>query len=128
MSSTVQKVALAFGVVFVVIGVLGFVLGSSTMDTRLMIGLFHVNLVHNVVHLVFGVWGLVASRSGKWAETYAEVGGVVYLVLALVGFFAPNGFGLIPIGSHNIWLHGLIGLILAYVGFGAVEVDDSDIM
>ena len=118
MSTAVQKVAAVFGVVFLAIGVLGFVQGGRTMSPEHMLGLFRVNLVHNIVHLVFGVWALASIRSEKAAETYAQIAGVVYLILALLGFFAPSGFGFVPIGGHNIWLHSLLGLVLLYFGFG----------
>ena len=125
MSTAVQKVAVGFGVIFVVIGILGFVLGSRTMDAKPMLGLFHVNLVHNILHLLFGIWALTSSRKEKSAETYSQIAGVVYLILALLGFFAPTGFGKVPLGDHNIWLHAVIGLTLIYFGFGASLGDEE---
>jgi hypothetical protein len=125
MSTPLQKVSAVFGAVFLLIGILGFVLGSSSMSPDHLFGLFRVNIVHNIVHALFGAWGLVASRTHAMAESYAQIAGVVYLVLALLGFFAPDGFGFVPIGDHNIWLHGLIGLVLLYFGFGSVLAEDN---
>ena len=124
MSTPVQKVSAIIGVVFLLIGVLGFVFGTAGMPPDHLFGIFRVNLLHNIVHLAFGAWGLAASRTQIAAESYAQVAGVVYVVLALLGFFAPSGFNLVPIGGHNIWLHSVIGLVLLYFGFGASLADE----
>ena len=122
----VKRIAMLFGVVFIVVGILGLVapggmqMGDVNNPTKLL-GLFPINVLHNVVHLLFGVWGLAASRSFNAAATYAKVGGVIYLVLACLGFVAPTTFGLIPIGGNDIWLHCLLGIVLAAVGFTAKD-------
>lgn len=119
-----RKVALIFGIVFLLVGVLGLVtpggMGmSADPPSAMILGLFPVNVLHNVVHLLFGVWGIVASRSWNGAKTYGQIGGVIYIVLAVLGFVAPTTFGLIPIGGNDIWLHAVLGLVLAGVGFTA---------
>jgi hypothetical protein len=120
----VQQVARIFGVAFLLIGILGFVTGGMSMEADpalapKILGLFPVNVLHNVVHLLFGVWGLAASRSATGATQYAQIAGGIYLVLAVLGFVAPTTFGLIPIGGHDIWLHALLGGVLVAVGFMA---------
>ena len=122
--STVQRVAQVFGIVFVLVGILGFVAsgGDMTADpgmAPMLLGLFPVNALHNGVHLGFGIWGLAASRSWSGAKTYCQIGGVAYLVLALAGFIAPDFFGIMPIGGNDIWLHAVLGIALAYFGFTA---------
>lgn len=123
MTTTVQKIAMVFGVVFLLVAIVGFISPNGmamTVDPPgLLLGMFPVNLLHNVVHLLFGIWGLAAARSWSGAKTYAQVGGVIYLILALCGYFVPNGFNLVPLGGNDIWLHALLGLILAAVGFTA---------
>lgn len=116
--TTVQRVAQIFGVIFLIIGIAGFFF-SMSMDEALLLGLFPVNVAHNIVHLLFGLWGLAAARSFAGAKSYAQITGVLYLVLAVLGFVDPSGFGLIPIGGNDIWLHAAIGLVLSYVGFTA---------
>ena len=120
----VRRVAMVFGVVFLAIGVLGLISeGGMSMAAdpapAMVLGMFPVNLLHNIVHLAFGVWGLVASRTFAGAKTFAQVGGVIYIVLAIAGFLMPTTFGFIPIGGNAIWLHAVIGLVLAGVGFTA---------
>jgi hypothetical protein len=122
--TTVQRVAQIVGWAFVLVGVAGFFVTGMSMDADVetaprLLGLFPLNVLHNIVHLLFGVWGIVASRTFEGSRTYGRVGGVAYLGLALLGFIAPDMFGLVPIGSHDIWLHVLLGAVLAGVGFTA---------
>ncbi len=122
----VKRVAMVFGVVFLLVGILGLVSsGGMSMGADpapgMLLGMFPINVVHNVVHLLFGVWGVMAARSFAGAKMYAQLGGIIYLVLAICGFFIPTTFGLIPIGGSDIWLHALLGIVLAGVGYTAKE-------
>ena len=121
MRTTVQRVALIFGIVFLLVGVLGLITeGGMDMESdAMLLGMFPVNLLHNIVHLLFGVWGLLAARAWSSARTYAQIGGVIYLVLAVLGRVAEDGFGLVPLGGNDVWLHALLGIVLAGVGFSA---------
>ena len=120
--TTVQRVAQVFGIVFLLVALLGFFTTGTSMEADParaphLLGLFPVNLLHNFVHLAFGIWGLAAARSFGAATSYARIAGVLYLLLAVLGFVAPSGFGLVPLGSHDIWLHAVLGIALAAVGF-----------
>ena len=120
----VQRAALIFGVVFVTVGLLGFVASGGSMEADpamapLLLGLFPVNVLHNLVHLGFGAWGLVASRSWNAAKTYLVVGGAIYAVLAVLGLIAPDLFGLVPIGGNDIWLHALLAVAMLAIGLTA---------
>jgi len=120
----VRRVALVFGIVLVLVGILGLVsAGGMEMGADpaagMLLGMFPVNLLHNIVHLLFGIWGLVASRSFAGAKLYAQVTGVIYLVLAICGLVIPTPFGFIPIGGADIGLHAVLGLVLAGIGFTA---------
>ena len=126
-TTTVQRTALVFGIVFLLVGFSGLFMTGTTMDADMetaprLFGLFPVNLLHNLVHLGFGVWGLAAYRSFGASRAYARIGGVAYLALALLGFLVPELFGIMPIGGNDIWLHVLLGAVLAGVGFSARDV------
>ena len=127
MKSTVQTVSLVFGIGFLAATAAGFlVTGMSNMDPNpetapRALGLFPVNVIHNLVHLVFGVWGVVAMKSYDAARTYCRISGVIYLVLFVLGFIVPTGFGLVPLGGTDPWLHLALGLPLAIVGFTAKD-------
>ena len=119
-----RKVALVFGIVFVLVGFLGLItpggmqMGADPAPGHIL-GMFGVNLVHNIVHLLIGGWGIVASRSWGGAKSFLSLAGLLYIVLAICGFFIPTTFGLIPIGGNDIYLHGVLGVIMAALGFTA---------
>lgn len=121
--TTVQRVAQIFGIVFILVAIAGFITpGGMSMDATnpaMLMGMFPVNLLHNVVHLLFGLWGLAASRSWAGSKQYATVAGAIYLVLAILGFVAPDGFGLVPLGGHDRWLHIVLAAGLLYFGMTA---------
>jgi len=120
-----QKVAQIFGWVFIVVGVLGFVPiamigGTMGMQPSMMLGLFPVNVVHNLVHLAFGIWGIMAAKSAAGAVQYCKIGGVIYLLLGVIGFIAAIEVmlhGFVPLNGFNAWLHLVLGAVLAYFGF-----------
>jgi hypothetical protein len=119
--TTVQRLAQLFGIVFLLVAIIGFVASGGSMESdpemaEKILGLFPVNLVHNGVHLGFGIWGLLAARNFDGARNYGIIGGVMYLVLAVLGYVAPDGFGLVPLGGNDIWLHGILGLGLLAAG------------
>ena len=120
--STVQMVALLFGAIYLVAGVLGFLPflgGSSTMTNHALLGLFNINLLHNLVHIVIGIAGLAAAASVANSRMFCQVVGVVLLLLGVLGVFVANPLGLLYIGGLDIALHLVSGAVLAYFGFAA---------
>jgi hypothetical protein len=127
MTTTLQKLAGVFGVVFILIAILGFI-APGGMDmavepaTGMVLGIFPVNLLHNIVHLLFGIWGLVAARTWTGSKSYFTGAGIIYAVLTVVGFLSPTGFGLVPLGGSDIWLHAVLAVVLLAIGFTAKPV------
>ncbi len=121
--------ALIFGIVFLAVGALGFVPGAVTPlhpghtpamgNNGQLLGLFPVNEVHNIVHLLFGVWGLVASRGLAASVTYARAVAIIYAVLTVMGFIPglSTMFGLAPLYGNDIWLHAVLAAAAAYFGW-----------
>ena len=124
--SPAQTVAKLVGVTFLLVGVLGFIPGITTHYGDLkfagedsgakLLGLFQVSILHNIVHLLFGIVGLALARTWSGARTYLIGGGVVYLALWILGLI--NGADWIPANNADDWLHfglgvGLIGLGVA---------------
>lgn len=122
--TTIQRVAQIFGWIFIVLGVVGLVWPGGLSMTATMgpeqprlFGIFPINLLHNVVHVALGAWGVLAARTWASAKSYALGAGTLYAILAVAGFFIPTFFGLVPIGGNVIWLHVLLAVVL--IGFGA---------
>ena len=101
-----KPLALVFGVVFLLIGILGFV--PALAPNEMLLNIFHVNAAHNVVHLLTGVVALLAG-----------MGGVVYGLVAVLGFVVGDGMllGLISNNMADTWLHVVIAVVSLIIGF-----------
>ncbi len=127
----VRDFAKIAGVAFVLVGLLGFVPGITqspppnapdlAVDTSYgwLLGLFPVNLLHNLVHIALGAWGLAAARAWDSARMYARGTAIIYAVLAVAGLVPGLNtmFGLTPLFGHDVWLHALLAAASAYFGF-----------
>jgi hypothetical protein len=84
-----------------------------------LLGLFPVNLLHNLVHLGVGIWGLASGNSFPRARGFARGLAVFYGLLTVMELFPGlhTMFGLVPLFSHDIWLHALTAVAAAYFGW-----------
>ena len=126
-----QYFALITGIIFFLVGVMGFIPGlvkettadmpglSFTTGAGYLLGLFPINVLHNIVHLLVGILGIVASVTLGSTRLYSGVLAIFYGVLTVMGLFPPtqSTLGLIPIFGNDVWLHGLTAAIAAYFGF-----------
>jgi Domain of unknown function (DUF4383) len=126
--------SLVLGIIFLLVGIAGFVPGllqspehaadvQITQSFGRLLGLFPVNALHNVVHIIFGIWGIAAYRSYTGARGYSKAVAVIYAVLTVMGIIPGlnTTFGLIPLYGHDIWLHAVIAIAAAYFGFVATD-------
>src|SRR5690242_16853272 len=107
-----KTAAVLFGIVFLLVGILGFVPGVT--NDQMLLGIFHVNAAHNVVHLVSGAVALWAGMAtASCARMFFRVFGIVYALVALLGFFVGNGMllGLISNNMADTWLHVIIAVV-----------------
>lgn len=115
----VSKLAWVFGIVFLVVGVLGFVPGITT--DGMLLGIFEVDTLHNIIHLLSGVLAIAAVLAGR-PKIYFQVFGVVYALVAVVGFIQGDTvLGLISTNMADHVLHVVLAVALLYVGFGMKE-------
>ena len=127
-SSTVQTAARVVGIVFLLVGILGFIPGvTSNFETimfagheseALLLGLFQVSILHNIVHLLFGIAGLLLARTFDGARNYLIWGGVVYLLLWLYGLFIDqeSAANFVPLNDADNWLHLVLGIGMILLG------------
>ncbi|QQQ79095.1 DUF4383 domain-containing protein [Saccharothrix sp. 6-C] len=125
----VQLAATVVGAVFLVVGIAGFIPGITTdYDTMQfagheshakLLGVFAVSILHNIVHLAFGVLGLVMARTMRNAFLYLVAGGVVYLLLWLYGLIVDHdsSANFVPLNTADNWLHLLLGIGMIALGF-----------
>ncbi|MFJ6198949.1 DUF4383 domain-containing protein [Micromonospora sp. NPDC092111] len=124
----VRRAAASVGVLFLLVGVLGFLPGitSDYGDLRLaghqsgarLFGVFQVSVLHNLLHLAFGVAGLAFARTVAGARAYLVGGGAGYLVLWLYGLAVDHrtGANVIPVNPADGWLHLGLGLGMVTLG------------
>ena len=122
-----QTLALLFGATFALVGILGFIPGITTNYDELgfagtdseakLLGLFQVSILHNIVHLLFGV-GILMARTHESARSYLLGGGVVYAVLFIYGLFVGDDAdaNFVPMNNADDWLHLFlaVGLLASY--------------
>jgi hypothetical protein len=135
--TTLQTMAMLLGTVFLLVGIAGFVPGITTNVDAMefaghesaseLLGVFQVSILHNAVHLLFGVVGLVASRHWTWSRSFLLGGGAVYLVLLVYGIAVDeeHDANFVPLNDADNWLHA--GLGVAMVALGAMLPRPRDV-
>jgi hypothetical protein len=124
-SSPNRLLATVFGIVYVLIGVAGFFVTSGVgfFDTTggLLLGIFEVNILHNIAHMLIGAALLIAGLSGaRPAKTVNSVVGAAYLVLGIAGLFVVgSAFNILAINGADNVLHFASAVLLLAVGLGA---------
>jgi hypothetical protein len=123
-----RTAAAVVGAVFLLVGVLGFVPGITNpygdlgfaghQSEAKLLGVFQVSVLHNIVHLLFGVAGLALSRTREGARTFLVGGGVIYVVLWLYGLVVgqESAANFVPVNTADDWLHFVLGLGMIAIG------------
>ncbi|MDR7330788.1 DUF4383 domain-containing protein [Corynebacterium guangdongense] len=127
--SPVQIIALVYAVAFLLVGVAGFIPGLTTSydslrwfghdSQAMLLGVFHVSVLHNAVHLLFGAVGLALFRSLSGARNFLRWGGILYLALWLYGLFVDfdSAANFVPLSEANNWLHLGLGATMVALSF-----------
>lgn len=125
----IQIVALLYGIVFLLVGIAGFIPGitQNLSDLQfagheghaMLLGIFHVSILHNIVHLLFGVAGVILARTPGAARHYLLWGGIIYLGLFLYGMFIDydSAANFVPLSDANNWLHLGLGATMVGLSF-----------
>jgi hypothetical protein len=125
----VQSVAMLIGVVFLLVGILGFIPGITTNFDDItfagnesgaeLLGIFQVSILHNIVHGLFGIVGLFLARTMEGARTFLIGGGAIYLALALYGIVVgtDSGANFVPLNGADDVLHILLGIGMIGLGY-----------
>jgi len=123
-----QTAAMVVGVMFLLVGILGFIPGITQhfsdmtfaghdSDAKLL-GIFEVSVLHNIVHLLYGIVGIIAARRFAAARNYLIIGGVVYLILWLYGLIVDkqSNANFVPVNTADNWLHFVLGAGMIALG------------
>jgi hypothetical protein len=129
-SHPVRLAATVVAAVFLLVGILGFVPGVTTdydgmtfaghESTAMLLGVFHVSILHNIVHLLFGVVGLALARTVSGASGFLVGGGIVYAVLWLYGLIIDENStaNFVPLNNADDWLHLILAVSMIALGLG----------
>jgi len=124
----VQKTALIYGIVFLLVGIAGFIPGLTTgyetmqfaghTSEAMLMGIFQVSILHNLVHLLYGVVGVAVARTAAGSRHYLIWGGAVYAVLWLYGLLIPHDHGanFVPLNTADNWLHFALAATMIALG------------
>lgn len=124
----IQRAAMLVGGVFLLVGVAGFIPGiTSNFDDltvagheseAMLLGIFQVSILHNLVHLLFGVLGVLAARKWSASRRYLIWGGVIYLALWVYGLMIDkeSSANVVPVNSADDWLHLVLGIAMLGLG------------
>jgi Domain of unknown function (DUF4383) len=114
----VRSLATLVGIAFLAVGILGFIPGITTHYGEMafagddsgseLLGVFQVSILHNIVHLLYGIAGLTLARTWEGARNFLIGGGALYLALWLLGIV--GGAGWVPTNTADDWLHFVVGL------------------
>ena len=135
-ASPLQSASAAVGAAFLLVGIAGFIPGVTTNYDDMMfaghesgaelLGVFNVSILHNLVHLAFGIAGLVLARSWATAKNFLVVGGVVYLGLWVYGLVVQDEMtnaNFVPLNEADNWLHLSLAAVMLALGFGLGRQD-----
>ncbi len=113
----INKVAKIFGIVLVLIGILGFIPGVTS--NGMLLGIFQVSAVHNIIHLLTGIIALMVSKKGEHAaRTFFKVFGVIYLLVLIIGMVQGDTvLGLFGVNMADHLLHLIIAALALWYGF-----------
>ena len=137
-ATNLQKAATVVAATFLLVGVLGFIPGITTHygdmtfaghdSNAKLLGIFEVSILHNIVHLLFGIVGLALARRWDGARSFLIGGGVIYLVLWLYGLLIDrnSGANFVPVNSADNWLHFVLGVGMIVLGDVLGRTDATD--
>jgi len=124
----VQRATQVVGVVFLLVGILGFIPGITTdyetmmfaghESEAMLLGIFQVSILHNIVHLLFGIAGLAMARTVSGARTYLIGGGVIYAILWIYGLIVgqESAANFVPLNTGDNWLHFFLAVGMIALG------------
>jgi len=117
----VKSAAILFGVVFLLIGILGYV-PAATPANGMLLRIFHVNTAHNIVHLASGVVFLLCGIAGAGpSQTFFKIFGIIYGLVAVLGFYYGDNalLGIVANNTADTWLYVVLAVVMLFLGFGA---------
>jgi hypothetical protein len=125
--ATARMLTLVLGVAYVAFGILGFVPGitvpAGPPGQGLLLGIFAVNTIHNLAHLILGGLMIWVASSRENLRSWSRILAAIFVVLAIGSFVAPLVEGL-ALNMPDSALHILTAVLTGAVGW-ATRWDDE---
>jgi len=118
-----KTIAGLLGLIFLAVGILGFVPNPLVAPG----GMFHVNDAHNGVHILTGLVLLLGAYAMGIARPILQIVGVVYAAVAVLGYVFPDDMllGLVAMNQNDRWLHALLAVVILAAGFWLTSKEPS---
>jgi hypothetical protein len=129
---TARTYAALVGGIFLALGIAGFApmlwekaAPSPRLSVKVfyasILGIFTVNLILSMVHLVIGLWGVMAANNRYSALAFTRAGTVLLLLMGILGLIpvrvVQTVYGLVPLHGNNAWLYLICGAIGIFFSF-----------
>jgi hypothetical protein len=124
----IKGAAILFGLVFLVVGILGYV--PAATNNEMLLGIFHVNPAHNIVHLASGAVFLLCGLAGPGpSRTFFQIFGIVYALVAVLGFYYGDQpiLGVIANNMADVWLYVALAVVMLILGFGVRDTATASV-
>lgn len=110
-----RLLAVLFGIAFIFAGVAGFM--PAFTNNGALLGIFEINSMHNIAHIVSGVIAIMAATSYKYSKLFFKIFGLLYTLLAIVGFVRSGDLYLMHVNFADNLLHLVVGIVAILLGF-----------
>lgn len=118
---TLRIIAVIFGIAFIFVGVAGFI--PAFMINDYLFGFFEINAMHNFVHIISGVIAIMAATSYRYTRLYFQIFGVIYALVAILGFWRNGDLFMMHVNMADNFLHTGIAVVALYLGFATKQYE-----
>ena len=96
-------------------GVIGFI--PPLIRSQLLFNLFQIGPIHNIFYFLMGLFALSASASAIYAKLYFKILGIIFALIAILGFALNGNLGFLQVNLADSFFHLIVAIIALYLGY-----------